>query len=1622
MNIKNRLTKSILHLILLQTSIFSLIAGAEAYAALDYRPIEEAYRPWLPPGLWGETSNTAEQAAGEGCASWTSWRAALNQVVEPECNPAALEPHPTKPDHQNLPYSYTWQSQNYDVTFEVEKLLQCTEAPYLIKADIDRDGTDDSCIPPPQCESSRNLEGNPVNCSSGEKIQTLSIYSGSGHDPLSYSISYSSPVYDIDLDQKIPFETHLGKQRNDNHYKKLDTLLTAGEGRIVKYRYGSSSRIYASVVSTAKLTGAGNSKDEREKNGYLLINSDTSYTYKTKLGGTNEFDTSGNIISTVSANGLSRTYSYSDSGKLESVTNHYGKSLLFYYNSTDLVERMVDPAGEEYLFEYDGERNLVKIIYPDNTPATSADNPAVEFLFEDPRFPNSLTGKINEKGIRFASWTYDSAGRAISSEHSEGAERIEIDYSIEGQSRVTTYVTDQLANEKIYHYAYDDDGRKKVMKLEQLLCSGCTVGDTDFEYDENGNLSKFTSPNGNINTYTYNNKGLETKRVIGSGSMEERTETSAWYSNLPLPYYQIVGDLKTQQAFTNTERRYTTLTEVSSGETRTTNYSYFTNGKLYKITGPRDDVTAETLHGYDADGNLISITNALNHVTTFSDYDSNGRVGTLTDANGIVSSMTYTPRGWVESSTFNGALTQYEYYPTGSVKRITTPSGHSLNYEYDDGERLVAIVDSLGNRIDYTRDLMGNITSTEIKDSAGALKKNQTAVFNALGQLNKSLGSNGQSLTLSYDADGNPINEENAKANANTSSFDALNRLNQVIDADNGATGYTYDNQDRLTEVTDPEGETTSYEYNAFGEMTKLTSPDTGVTTYTYDAAGNMLTKTDARGITVTYTYDALNRPLTQSYADASENIVYSYDDTTNGNNGIGRLTSVTDKSGTTDIVYNAFGLVTEETLTINGQSYQTLYQYDANGQLTGMTYPSGRTLTYYYDTIGRINEVTTTYEGVTESLASAIDYLPFGPMNTVTYGNGNLMTRSFDLDYRLVDKTDSALEQSSYFYDLTNNVIDINYSQEPADDQSFSYDSLSRLLTGTGNYGAVDFSYDKIGNRLDKTFNSAVDSYVYASSSHQLDSVSGTNAITNTFDASGNTITRNDTTFTYNERGRMSGASRVGLNAEYEYNFKGQRVFKQVDGLATHYIFDLQGRLIAEADSNGLITSEYVFLNGELLSKVEYTSGVASAVQEASIDNNWTAISFDNVGSTPVVIAGPATNHDSDPGTIQMRNVADGSVEVRFAEWDYLDDVHASENVSIMALPQGRHTMADGSVWEVGTVDVTKDRVLFTKNFDQAFAGTPTLILTAQTANDGTAYSVRAKSVTASSFAVRMNEEEITKNTAHVTETVGYVAIYSPAASGMAEFNGVGFDYVLSSGSLKHQWKTLDGYSLKVEEEKSKDTEINHTTESVDLLLIDGLLFAQDVLTKGGDSSTLRRNTESPEAGGAEVSVSNIYYYHNSHLATPETMTDENQAVVWEASYTPFGKATITTNTIENNVRFPGQYFDSESGLHYNYFRDYDPEIGRYIQSDPIGLAAGQMSTYAYVDSNPVNATDRFGLWSTAAHNHLLKLLGKRLCWSESQIRAAQGGSKFADNFLRGCYLLFYHHTFCRIIHHRMC
>jgi RHS repeat-associated protein len=115
------------------------------------------------------------------------------------------------------------------------------------------------------------------------------------------------------------------------------------------------------------------------------------------------------------------------------------------------------------------------------------------------------------------------------------------------------------------------------------------------------------------------------------------------------------------------------------------------------------------------------------------------------------------------------------------------------------------------------------------------------------------------------------------------------------------------------------------------------------------------------------------------------------------------------------------------------------------------------------------------------------------------------------------------------------------------------------------------------------------------------------------------------------------------------------------------------------------------------------------------------------------------------------------------------------------------------------------------------------------------------------------------------------------------------------------------------------------------------------------------------------------LYYVYTDHLNAPRAVTDTANTIRWTWYSEPFGSSLPNENpsgvaAFKLNLRFPGQYYDVESGLHYNYFRYYDPQTGRYVQSDPIGIKGG-INTYGYVGSNPMNGIDPLGLDCTSAN-----------------------------------------------------
>ncbi len=647
-------------------------------------------------------------------------------------------------------------------------------------------------------------------------------------------------------------------------------------------------------------------------------------------------------------------------------------------------------------------------------------------------------------------------------------------------------------------------------------------------------------------------------------------------------------------------------------------YTYNSFGQILTVDGPRTDVDDITTYGYNSNYYLSSISNALGHITQLQEHNGRGQPQVLIDANGTSTTLSYHIRGWLLSSRINhpsddeslASTTTYAYDNVGNIIQTTLPNGTTIYYHYDTSNRLIAVSNNANERIDYTLDNAGNRLSERISDGSATITYQMTRAYDELSRVMEIIGANNQVTEVDYDVNDNAVQSINPRQYATQHQYDALDRLTQSTDANNGTTQYTYDNQDRLISVTDANGNTTTYQYDAFDNLIEQHSPDTGTTRHAYDNAGNRIASVDSRGVVTTYIYDALNRLTAVNYPlYPEENIQYQYDVTTYTTpenqtlaiNGIGRLFSISDQSGQQFYAYDHQGRVTSHVRSIGADAtlYWTDYVYNNISQQLSQTQhflPNGDLsyVTHYeYDNLGRVEGINyqTTSGGTQHALVSQLQYLPFGGVTQLTYGNGITTQVSYDQDYRLTQYQtqgdSSTLLNRSYSYDANSNITQIDHLQTTNFAQDFGYDPLDRLDSSQTPLQSLAWVYDPVGNRLSEN----ADTYDYDLNSNILLNLDGDNQNTAyTVDAKGNTtrITQGSdiTSFDYNAANRPSSITKDGITTEYTYNALGQRTSKRQGTNTIHYIYNLAGVLVAEyQDGQPLV--EYIYLGNQPLAQL---------------------------------------------------------------------------------------------------------------------------------------------------------------------------------------------------------------------------------------------------------------------------------------------------------------------------------------------------------------------------------------------------------------------------------------------------
>ncbi|WP_315759581.1 RHS repeat-associated core domain-containing protein [Bradyrhizobium sp. SZCCHNRI2007] len=833
------------------------------------------------------------------------------------------------------------------------------------------------------------------------------------------------------------------------------------------------------------------------------------------------------------------------------------------------------------------------------------------YHYENTTFPDLLTGVTDARGVRYATWTYDPDGRPISSSHAGGADLTTVVYD---DAAVTRTVTNALGKQATYSFA-KREGTMKSAGVAGQATTNCPASARSVSYNTLGQVSQVADDEGRVTAYTRDSYGRPTSIVRGSGTAAATTTGFVYDNTFNVVAQQVEPGLTTTYTWstagqlsqvTQTDTTSQTAPYSTNGQTRTWTFNY-TGTLLSSVDGPLPGPGDTVSFSYDANGYPASYTNEIGQVTIINSVNYRGQPTLVTDPNGVTTSLTYDALGRLLTVTVDpsglAATMSLTYNAVGDVTRVTRANGAYLSYTYDDARRVVQIQDNTGASISLTRDAMGNVTARQINGSDGTIQLAQTAAFDELGRLLKFIGASKQTWVHGYDKTNNRVSITDPRSNVFGWSFDSLNRLINSRGEEGNSETVTLDGRDEVTSYSDPRSLNTTFVRNGFGDVIQRTSPDTGTTTYVYDAAGRPTQMTDGRGVVTNLTYDAAGRLLSKQYPAApGENVTFSWDGTSGGNKGVGRLTRIDDASGSIEWTFNSLGQAIQEKKTTAGIVYLVGYAYDLDGNLTRITYPSGRIVNYYRGATGLVNTVTQQPGAATAEalLAKWVTYQPFGPLQSLSYGNDLILWKTFTQDYNLstfvVEQGSNSVINRAYTYwyddfDITN-VWDNNVAGRT---DNYVFTPSHRLQNVYGDWGTQTYWQDPVGNRTGDVFTNGTTTttrvlgYPYNSNLY-VGTTEGTNTLRSvTNDGAGNIVTdvRGTTTYNYryNNRNRLDQLT-IGTTVTASYVYDGlermavRTTQNMTPSTTTHYIYDSSGRLLAEAGANGTTQREYVWLD----------------------------------------------------------------------------------------------------------------------------------------------------------------------------------------------------------------------------------------------------------------------------------------------------------------------------------------------------------------------------------------------------------------------------------------------------------
>lgn len=800
-------------------------------------------------------------------------------------------------------------------------------------------------------------------------------------------------------------------------------------------------------------------------------------------------------------------------------------------------------------------------------------------------------------------------------------------------------------------------------------------------------------------------------------------------------------------------------------------------------------------------------------------------------------------------------------------------------------------------------------------------------------------------------------------------------RQSAVIDTRGGRTAYQFNAQGLPLAITDPAGGTVQFEYDDFGRLLRQTDPAGHTDQFTYDTQGRLQSHTNKAGHTRQFEYAANPLPTEHKghrYTYTPQGLLQSHTDPAGRTtryiwNNAGQLSALRTPNGQ-HIRYQYADLGASSAVAAivapnaHGQESITRYEYDALGQCTAVVSPQGQTTRYQYNAQGLVCRIETEHQ-------------------TLEYAYNGLS----QVAKKALYQQGKCVSQLHYHYDGERNLVGL--TNEKGEQYRLAYDQAERLVEEQGFDGRTRrYQYDRAGHLLaslevDPRPNVPANQQVLARTQYKRNAfgqVLQATAIDHSAQGQPHCgTTQSTSSFEYDALGRLVKASNAHSHIGFAYNDDGQLVQEEQGDLTLTHTYNALGQRTQTTLQQGEgehAQSETITYHWD-----ETPTGTAQLLGMAYNDQQLLGLQHNALGLETARTHGAhlrtESQYDPQGRLLAQRTFKAGGgnapspapLSERRYHFDALGRIGQIDDLLRGTTkyhydPLSRLKSVHGPVPEQFIFDPASNLLGMLEGGQSDCADTPQHDSVAQPAK-GNRLAMQGDQHFTYDLLGRRIEKRWGKGQR-------FKQIYRYNANSQLAL-------VQSQGEqTRYQYDAFGRRMLKASE--GQQTRF--------YWLGDSLIKEQYTSAALGTQSTTY--LFEPEQGNSEsfkpVALVKsdlahpqgmVYHIHTDHLGTPQEVSNEAGEVVWAAQYRAYGAVKRQLKVVGSdvsaedrpgpsftmNLRFMGQYFDQETGLHYNRHRYYDPECGQFTTQDPIGLMGG-LNNYQYVP-NPVSWVDPLGL-----------------------------------------------------------